>query len=206
MPWNDSCANGPISIALGFSTPYGSDGACNDPVGQQFLNTIGGGGGPSECATGTPSIGGVVSGTCAGYAKPSWQNILGVPSDGVRDTPDVSETTLFLVKPAELKTTLAGLANGALALAKQLGRKPRDVADDVVGAANLAGKATLEVAGPGFINVTFDEVFLKEQLHSLEIDDRLVQLACLVQVLQGGGLHESLIVVHLGQARGGRGP
>jgi subtilase family serine protease len=90
MPWNDSCANGPISIALGFSTPYGSDGACNSSTGQEFLNTIGGGGGPSECATGTPSTGGVVSGTCEGYAKPSWQNILGVPSDGVRDTPDVS--------------------------------------------------------------------------------------------------------------------
>ncbi|MEP7114310.1 MAG: arginine--tRNA ligase [Ilumatobacteraceae bacterium] len=64
-------------------------------------------------------------------------------------------------------------ANGALALAKQLGRKPRDVADDVVAAANLSGKAMLEVAGPGFINVTFDESFLKEQLHSLEADERL---------------------------------
>ena len=53
-------------------------------------------------------------------------------------------------------------ANGALALAKQLGRKPRDVADDVVAAADLTGKATVEVAGPGFINVTFDEGFLKE--------------------------------------------
>jgi arginyl-tRNA synthetase len=64
-------------------------------------------------------------------------------------------------------------ANGALALAKQLGRKPRDVADDVVAAADLVGKATLEVAGPGFINVTFDESFLMEQLHSLEFDERL---------------------------------
>jgi arginyl-tRNA synthetase len=64
-------------------------------------------------------------------------------------------------------------ANGALALAKQLGRKPRDVADDVVAAADLAGKATLEVAGPGFINVTFDESFLREQLDALAADDRL---------------------------------
>lgn len=69
-------------------------------------------------------------------------------------------------------------ANGALALAKTLGRKPRDVADDVVAAANLAGKATVEVAGPGFINVTFDEGFLKEQLDVLAADDRLgVRLA-----------------------------
>ncbi len=33
-------------------------------------------------------------------------------------------------------------------------------------------RRTLEVAGPGFINVTFDDGFLKEQLHSLEADDR----------------------------------
>jgi arginyl-tRNA synthetase len=64
-------------------------------------------------------------------------------------------------------------ANGALALAKQLGRKPRDVADDVVAAADLTGKATLEVAGPGFINVTFDESFLKQQLAVLAIDEHL---------------------------------
>src|SRR5258706_5907848 len=64
-------------------------------------------------------------------------------------------------------------ANGALALAKQLGRTPRDVAADVVAAADLSGKATLEVAGPGFINVTFDETFLKEQLDALAVDERL---------------------------------
>ena len=69
-------------------------------------------------------------------------------------------------------------ANGALALAKQLGRAPRDVAADVVAAADLAGKASLEVAGPGFINVTFDETFLQHQLNALEHDDRLgVRLA-----------------------------
>jgi subtilase family serine protease len=32
----------------------------------------------------------VVSGTCKGYAKPSWQTGAGVPADGVRDIPDVS--------------------------------------------------------------------------------------------------------------------
>jgi arginyl-tRNA synthetase len=69
-------------------------------------------------------------------------------------------------------------ANGALALAKQLGRKPRDVADAVVAAADLDDKATLEVAGPGFINVTFDESFLKEQVVLLAGDERLgVRLA-----------------------------
>ncbi len=32
----------------------------------------------------------MVSGTCAGYAKPSWQSVVGNPGDGVRDIPDVS--------------------------------------------------------------------------------------------------------------------
>ena len=41
-------------------------------------------------ANGIPSNPGVVSGTCAGYAKPSWQSVFGNPSDGVRDIPDVS--------------------------------------------------------------------------------------------------------------------
>jgi hypothetical protein len=33
---------------------------------------------------------GVVGGTCAGWPKPSWQSLVGNPSDGVRDIPDVS--------------------------------------------------------------------------------------------------------------------
>ena len=69
-------------------------------------------------------------------------------------------------------------ANGALALAKQVGRSPRDVAEAVVAAAHLDGKATVEVAGPGFINVTFDDAFLTDQLVALAGDDRLgVRLA-----------------------------
>jgi hypothetical protein len=32
-----------------------------------------------------------VSGSCAGYAKPTWQRgLFGNPADGVRDIPDVS--------------------------------------------------------------------------------------------------------------------
>jgi hypothetical protein len=61
-----------------------------------YLRDWGGSGGPSRCATGTPSIAGVVSGTCAGYPKPSWQSgVVGIPSDGVRDLPDVSLFSSF---------------------------------------------------------------------------------------------------------------
>ncbi len=55
-----------------------------------FQDVGGGSGGPSNCATGTATTRGVKSGSCAGWAKPSWQNVGGNPSDGVRDIPDVS--------------------------------------------------------------------------------------------------------------------
>jgi len=90
IPWNDSCAGMLITKHLGYTTPYGSNGFCNSSAGEFLRTTIAGGGGPSGCATGTPSTSGVVSGTCQGWPKPSWQSVLGNPSDGVRDTPDIS--------------------------------------------------------------------------------------------------------------------
>ena len=91
IPWNDSCAGNLLSLYLGYSPTYGSTSLCNDPLfGPFFETTVAGGGGPSQCATGVASTSGVVSGTCAGWPKPSWQSILGNPADGVRDTPDVS--------------------------------------------------------------------------------------------------------------------
>ncbi|MGB6688129.1 MAG: S53 family peptidase [Terracidiphilus sp.] len=92
IPWNDSCASVLFAKnASGSSITYGKSGFCNSQAGENsFLNVIGGSGGPSSCATGTPSITDVVSGTCKGWAKPSWQSLVGVPADGVRDIPDVS--------------------------------------------------------------------------------------------------------------------
>jgi Pro-kumamolisin, activation domain/Abnormal spindle-like microcephaly-assoc'd, ASPM-SPD-2-Hydin/Cep192 domain 4 len=91
IPWDDSCAGGLLASFAGYSTAYGASGFCNSLLGEAYyLDDIAGSGGPSGCATGAPSTGGVVSGTCAGYAKPAWQSILGNPADGVRDIPDVS--------------------------------------------------------------------------------------------------------------------
>ena len=66
-------------------------------------------------------------------------------------------------------------ANGALALAKQLGRPPREVAEAVVAlvADSLAEVALLEVAGPGFINVTFTGAFVASQIVSAAADPNL---------------------------------
>jgi subtilase family serine protease len=85
IPWNDTCASSVTAAYVGVTPLF----LCNNYSG--FEAGVGGSGGPSGCATGTPSTTGVVSGTCAGYAKPSWQaGLYGNPSDGVRDTPDVS--------------------------------------------------------------------------------------------------------------------
>jgi subtilase family serine protease len=92
IPWNDSCASELISSYVsGSSLTYGPSGFCNDPTGELFLSTVSGSGGPSGCATGVPASSGVVSGSCQGYPQPSWQSgLVGVPSNGVRNLPDVS--------------------------------------------------------------------------------------------------------------------
>jgi subtilase family serine protease len=91
IPWNDSCASVLLATFEGFATTYGTSGFCNSTTGEGFLTTGSGSGGPSGCATGAASTSGVVSGTCKGYAKPSWQTgVVGIPADGVRDLPDVS--------------------------------------------------------------------------------------------------------------------
>jgi len=91
IPWDNSCASSLIASFEGYVATYGSSGFCNSPLGQQnFQTTVAGGGGPSGCATGSPAINSVVSGSCQGWAKPSWQSVLGNPNDRVRDLPDVS--------------------------------------------------------------------------------------------------------------------
>ena len=65
-------------------------------------------------------------------------------------------------------------ANGALALAKQVGRPPRQVADEVVAAASLDDICSaVEVSGPGFINLTLSDGFIAEQVAALSADPRL---------------------------------
>ena len=64
--------------------------------------------------------------------------------------------------------------NGALALAKRLGKNPRDLAQHVVESGVLTDVAAdVEVAGPGFINVTFSSSFLESQLAAVVQDERL---------------------------------
>jgi hypothetical protein len=84
VPWNDSCASTTLDAINGEEPGSG----CSDsPLVVTNLNTIATGGGPSSCITSDGSD----PTTCAGgWPKPLWQSGVGVPSDGVRDVPDVS--------------------------------------------------------------------------------------------------------------------
>jgi VCBS repeat-containing protein len=96
IPWNDSCGSALIASFFGYSLTYGDNGFCYSVEGMNFWASGGGighaagSGGPSACATGQSAQPGIVGGTCAGYPKPSWQSLAGVPNDGVRDLPDIS--------------------------------------------------------------------------------------------------------------------
>ncbi|MFO0812154.1 MAG: arginine--tRNA ligase [Gemmatales bacterium] len=86
-----------------------------------------------------------------------------------------TEATL---KPDTLKPTKDARfgdyqANGAMALAKQLGKKPQDVAKELIAHLDRSGLESADVAGPGFINLRFTSTFLAEQVASLAKDDRL---------------------------------
>ena len=66
-------------------------------------------------------------------------------------------------------------ANGALALAKELGRPPREVAEAVLAEAQKLTdlRASLEVAGPGFLNIVVHDDFLADEIALVSHDERL---------------------------------
>jgi arginyl-tRNA synthetase len=65
------------------------------------------------------------------------------------------------VDPAVRRSQHADFQSGAaLPLARELGRPPREIAARVAAEADLAGLATAEVSGPGFVNLTLSDAFL----------------------------------------------
>jgi arginyl-tRNA synthetase len=64
-------------------------------------------------------------------------------------------------------------ANGVMALAKRVGRPPREVAEEIARTVDLDDIAAVEVAGPGFLNLTLTTRFLDERLRAITGDDRL---------------------------------
>ncbi|GHD55088.1 arginine--tRNA ligase [Jeongeupia chitinilytica] len=65
-------------------------------------------------------------------------------------------------------------ANGVMGAAKKLKQNPRELAGKVIDALDLAGIASkIEIAGPGFINITLDDGFLAAQVARQHGDVRL---------------------------------
>lgn len=65
-------------------------------------------------------------------------------------------------------------ANAALPLAKKLGERPRDVADEIVKRLDVAGIcSSVEVSGPGFINLTLADEWIAGQAAPLLGDERV---------------------------------
>ncbi|WP_061299607.1 arginine--tRNA ligase [Herbidospora cretacea] len=62
-------------------------------------------------------------------------------------------------------------ANVAMSLAKRLRRAPRDVAQEI--AANIDLPGTVEVSGPGFLNLRFHDSWIAAEAGALLTDDRL---------------------------------
>jgi hypothetical protein len=116
VTWNDSCTN-PLVLSYlqgaatflqnnGFnaSSPTDAESACNFVFNwwstinslagvnlSSLVDTVGAGGGASNCTTNSTTSTTIGSCSPSGYAKPSWQTgVTGIPNDSKRDIPDIS--------------------------------------------------------------------------------------------------------------------
>jgi arginyl-tRNA synthetase len=78
-----------------------------------------------------------------------------------------------LVKPAQDAKFGDYQANCAMPLAKALGQKPRELAQEIANRLDLDELEPPEIAGPGFINLRFKNVWLAHQLQAMARDPRL---------------------------------
>lgn len=138
-PWNESCTNAAFATTSVFysQTP---DQVCNSVTATNdgFVTVVGGGGGVSNCTRSD----GRSSGSCSeGYRKPSWQTGKGVPSDGLRDVPDVS---LF---------SSAGFFGAFYVVCQQSGNPDGQPCSLAAPAYDFAGYGGTSVAAPAFAGI-----------------------------------------------------
>lgn len=77
----------------------------------------------------------------------------------------VTEDFSALVVPSKRADFGDYQANGAMAAAKAMGKKPRDLAQTIIDHLDLGAEANkLEVAGPGFINIHLNQAWLAKEL------------------------------------------
>lgn len=84
--WNASCTNAFLEDPR-FRLSTNPETNCNNGGIPGLVVATGGSGGVSSC---TAPTGTTIASCAGGYTKPEWQAAPGVPSDGMRDLPDVS--------------------------------------------------------------------------------------------------------------------
>lgn len=93
-------------------------------------------------------------------------------------------------------------ANAAMGLAKQLGRKPRDLAQQIIDNLKIDDIAMpAEIAGPGFINIRLKPDALSKALHTMDDDtlgiERVTEQRTAVVDVCGVNLAKQMHVGHL---------
>ena len=85
--------------------------------------------------------------------------------------PDMTDALDTAARPSEHADAQVNVAMG---LAKRVGKKPRDVAEQIVAALDLRGLCSdVTVAGPGFLNLTYENEYLGKLLQDAARDPRL---------------------------------
>jgi len=78
-----------------------------------------------------------------------------------------------MVRPAQDARFGDYQANCAMPLAKALGKKPQDLARDIAAHLDRTGLQSVDLAGPGFINLRFQNEWLAGQLQEIARHERL---------------------------------
>ena len=79
-----------------------------------------------------------------------------------------AEPYVAMIKPAQDAKHGDYQANCAMALAKALGKKPRDIAQEIVSRLHLGDLLDKpEIAGPGFINLRLQPAWLAQQMQAI---------------------------------------
>ena len=84
------------------------------------------------------------------------------------------DSLLAMIKPTQDDKFGDYQVNCAMALGKKLGKAPREVASEMLDQVKLDDICeNVELAGPGFINLTFKDDWITNQLGRAVVDDKL---------------------------------